>query len=86
MADVEVLPLGQRFAKPKWMRDGACLEHPELTWFPERGQPTGPAKAVCRSCLVRDDCLAFALEHPLTIGVWGGTSERERRKMRRHAA
>lgn len=88
MAGVDAVPLGMRFTKPRWMRDGACLEHPELSWFPERGMPTAPAKAVCASCLVRDECLAYALDNPLMHGIWGATSDRERRAMKRrqHAA
>jgi WhiB family redox-sensing transcriptional regulator len=72
-------------ARPKWQRDGLCLEHPELSWFPSKGQPTAPAKAVCSRCLVRPECLAFAIDND-ERGVWGGTSEAERRAMRRDQA
>jgi WhiB family redox-sensing transcriptional regulator len=64
--------------RPAWMADAACREHPEVNFFPGRGRAAESAKAVCRACLVREECLAYALEHHL-VGVWGGTTERERR-------
>jgi hypothetical protein len=48
--------------RPGWMRDAACREHPSVTWHPDRGEPTEPAKAICRGCLVRVQCLAYALD------------------------
>lgn len=68
-------------ARPAWQRDGACLEHPELDWFAGRADDQAAAKAVCAGCLVRPDCLAFAIEHR-ELGVWGGTTPQERRAMR----
>jgi WhiB family transcriptional regulator, redox-sensing transcriptional regulator len=59
-----------------------CLEYPELTWFPERGQPSAPAKAVCGRCLVQRECLDYALADPDLMGVWGGTSQRDRARHR----
>jgi WhiB family redox-sensing transcriptional regulator len=55
---------------------------PEL-FYPIRGEATAPAKAVCRDCIVRVDCLEFALDNREKFGVWGGLSERERRRVRR---
>lgn len=67
-----------------WAADAACREHPELDWFPQRGTTLGPQKAVCATCLVRAECLAYALAQGHSVpGVWGGTSDRERRVMRR---
>jgi WhiB family redox-sensing transcriptional regulator len=63
-----------------WMRDGACQEHPEINWFPERGENSEPAKQVCRNCLVQRECLAHGLG--IGHGIWGGSSERERRVLR----
>lgn len=66
-----------------WRRDAAGREHPELNWFPERGESTRPAKAVCDGCLVRSECLAWALDHEVTPhGVWGGLSPQERSAIR----
>jgi WhiB family redox-sensing transcriptional regulator len=62
-----------------------CLEYPELTWFPERGQSSAPAKAVCGRCLVQRECLGYALADPDLMGVWGGISMRERAQLRKAA-
>jgi WhiB family redox-sensing transcriptional regulator len=62
----------------------ACAdEDPEL-FFPEHGQvtQTSEAKSVCGSCSIRTACLSYALRHGVE-GVWGGTTEEERRAMRR---
>jgi WhiB family redox-sensing transcriptional regulator len=64
------------------MADAVCLEHPEVEFFPERGQSVEPAKALCRRCLVRVECLAYAVDDPDIVGIWGGTSQRERTRMR----
>jgi WhiB family redox-sensing transcriptional regulator len=70
-------------APPEWMADGLCAQvDPEL-FFPEAGAPNREAKAVCAGCEVRSECLAYALAHRERFGVWGGTTERERRRMRR---
>ena len=66
-----------------WQRQANCLGvHPDL-FFPERGASTREAKGVCRNCVVRDDCLEFALRNGEKFGIWGGMSERERRRLRR---
>ena len=66
-----------------WQRQANCLGvHPDL-FFPERGASTREAKEVCRSCVVRGDCLEFALRNGEKFGIWGGMSERERRRLRR---
>ena len=68
---------------PEWMAAGLCAQvDPEL-FFPELGCPTREAKAVCAGCEVRAQCLAYALAHRERHGVWGGCSERERRRMHR---
>lgn len=51
--------------------------------FPERGASTKEAKALCNSCTIKDDCLYFALDRKIKFGIWGGESERTRRKMRK---
>lgn len=55
---------------------------PDL-FFPERGASTREAKEVCRGCVVREDCLETALTNGEKFGIWGGMSERERRRIRR---
>ena len=72
--------------RPKWMAEGACRGMAAQTFFLERGGSAAEAKATCRSCPVEAECLAFALADPELNGLWGGTSERERKAMRRQSA
>lgn len=70
------------FERPGWFDDAACRGlDPEL-FFPERGEPTKPAKTICRTCRVREECLEYALVNVERFGVFGGMSERERRRIR----
>lgn len=73
------------FAQP-WMRDALCAQTDPEAFFPEKGGSTREAKRVCRLCDVRAECLIYALEHEERYGIWGGMSERERRKLRTDAA
>ena len=68
------------------MKDGACTEYPHSWFFPERGVEVTRAKSVCDTCSVKSECLAYALTNGEHHGIWGGTSERERRRIRRRAA
>ena len=75
--------------RPAWQRDALCLEYPDVSWFPERGESPEAAKAVCGRCAVRDECLAYgrAVDGPyLGSGVWGGLSPQARRALRRKVA
>lgn len=51
-------------------------------FFPKHGASTQPGKAICADCPVAQECLDYALEQGFTTGIWGGTSEHERRGMR----
>lgn len=75
--------LEELLKRPAWMADAACAEHPELQFVSGRGQSTEPLKAVCRGCLVRRECLDYALGDDGLQGVWGGTSTKERSEYRR---
>lgn len=66
-----------------WQDSAACIGADTAIFFPESGDPVGPAKALCRACPVREQCLADALERGEVHGVWGGLSAKERRKYRR---
>ncbi len=69
--------------EPGWQLRANCMGvDPEL-FFPERGSSTREAKEVCRGCVVREDCLDFAIANGEKFGIWGGMSERERRRVRR---
>jgi WhiB family transcriptional regulator, redox-sensing transcriptional regulator len=72
----------------EWIERAACLEHDPDLFFPVG--TTGPAvaqtaraKEVCEPCVVRRDCLAWALDTCQDAGVWGGLDEEERREIRR---
>jgi WhiB family transcriptional regulator, redox-sensing transcriptional regulator len=81
---VELL-LGQA-AQLAWQRQANCMGVDPDLFFPERGASTREAKEVCRGCVVREDCLEFALTNSEKFGIWGGLSERERRRIRRRRA
>ena len=64
------------------------LDEGPLAWqafFPEKGGSTREAKRVCATCEVREECLQYALANDERFGIWGGLSERERRKLKRRA-
>jgi WhiB family redox-sensing transcriptional regulator len=65
-----------------WVLRANCLGIDSDLFFPDRGEPTRHAKAVCLGCEVRHECLDYALDTGQKFGVWGGTSERERRALR----
>lgn len=70
-------------ADEPWKAEGLCREvDPEL-WFPERGEPVTEAKKLCHRCHVERECLDYALRNDEKFGVWGGLSERERRRLKR---
>ena len=68
--------------RPDWFVDAGCRGVDPDLFFTERGEHTGDAKAVCAECPVRVECLELALSTREKFGIWGGASERERRKMR----
>ncbi len=70
----------------EWQRQANCMGVDPDLFFPERGASTREAKEVCRGCVVREDCLEYALTNGEKFGIWGGVSERERRKIRRRRA
>jgi len=68
---------------PAWKAKANCMGVDPDFFFPERGASTREAKQVCRGCVVREDCLEYALANGEKFGIWGGLSERERRRIRR---
>lgn len=74
------------FAIPDWMTDGLCAQTSPDEFFPEKGQTTRHAKAICAECPVQRECLDYALANGERFGVWGNTSERERRRMLKEAS
>jgi len=69
--------------EPDWRDSALCAETDPEAFFPEKGGSTREAKAVCRNCPVKAECLAYALDKGEGFGIWGGLSERERRRLNR---
>ncbi|MFD5032279.1 WhiB family transcriptional regulator [Streptomyces sp. NPDC058405] len=74
----------------EWLRQAACADADPELFFPvgESGpaaEQAERAKEVCHSCPVERQCLEWALDTGRTSGVWGGTDEEERRRLRRRA-
>ncbi len=65
----------------EWMATGNCQDEPPATFFPSDGVGVEVAKRICAECGVRERCLEYALENRIDHGVWGGTSERQRRRI-----
>jgi WhiB family redox-sensing transcriptional regulator len=65
-----------------WRLDALCAETDPEAFFPEKGGSTREAKRVCSGCSVRTECLESALRNDERFGIWGGLSERERRRLR----
>lgn len=69
--------------RPAFHADALCREHPEVSWFLERGEPMGPAKDICGRCLVLAECTSWALAQDASLaGIWGGTTGPQRKRMR----
>lgn len=66
-----------------WREQALCAQTDSEAFFPEKGGSTREAKKVCLSCEVRDECLEAALYNDERFGVWGGLTERERRKLKK---
>ena len=68
-----------------WQGEALCAQTDPEAFFPEKGGSTREAKRICNRCPVRTDCLEYALSHDERFGIWGGLSERERRRLKRRA-
>src|SRR3954470_24515382 len=68
-----------------WQERALCAQTDPQAFFPEKGGSTREAKKVCLTCDVRGECLEYALQHDERFGIWGGMSERERRKLKKRA-
>ncbi len=64
-----------------WMADGHCRWEPPATFFPSDGVGVEVAKRICETCPVKSPCLEYALTQRIDHGVWGATSERQRRRI-----
>jgi WhiB family redox-sensing transcriptional regulator len=82
--DIVRLPLTE-VEELSWQERALCAETDPESFFPEKGGSTREAKRICSSCEVRRECLEYALANDERFGIWGGLSERERRRLKRAA-
>ena len=80
LADIFGLP-----EEASWQERALCSQTDPEAFFPEKGGSTREAKKICTGCEVRAECLEYALQHDERFGIWGGLSERERRRLKRRA-
>lgn len=64
-----------------WRSQALCAQIDSEIFFPDKGGSTKDAKQICSLCPVRLECLQTALDREERFGVWGGLSERERRRL-----
>ncbi len=67
----------------QWQERALCAQTDPEAFFPEKGGSTREAKRICLGCEVKDECLEYALANDERFGIWGGLSERERRRLKR---
>jgi WhiB family redox-sensing transcriptional regulator len=80
--------LAELFGLPEeasWQERALCAQTDPEAFFPEKGGSTREAKKICTGCEVRSECLEYALAKDERFGIWGGLSERERRRLKRRA-
>ena len=68
-----------------WQDRSLCSQTDPEAFFPEKGGSNRDAKRICMACEVRPECLEYALARDERFGVWGGLSERERRRVQKAA-
>jgi len=81
----EMLEVIDDAEEQEWQDRALCAETDPEAFFPEKGGSTREAKRICSGCEVRSQCLEYALAHDERFGIWGGLSERERRKLKKKA-
>ena len=67
----------------QWQDRALCAQTDPEAFFPEKGGSTREAKRICQGCEVKPECLEYALQNDERFGIWGGLSERERRRLKR---
>ncbi|NBO45627.1 MAG: WhiB family transcriptional regulator [Actinobacteria bacterium] len=82
--NLTILPLSEPSVL-QWQSEALCAQTDPEAFFPEKGGSTREAKRVCSACSVRVECLEYALATDERFGIWGGLSERERRRLKKQA-
>ena len=86
MHELELMSLlnaAEDVEEASWQERALCARTDPEAFFPEKGGSTREAKKVCVGCEVRAECLDYALGNDERFGIWGGLSERERRRLKR---
>lgn len=83
MRDFQLVDLVEDDGNFSWQEQALCAQTDPESFFPEKGGGTRDAKKTCLACDVRPECLEYALENDERFGIWGGLSERERRKLKK---
>ena len=84
--DAQLWGLFEPHEDVSWQHKALCAQTDPEAFFPEKGGSTRDAKAVCANCEVREKCLQWAIENDERFGIWGGMSERERRRYKKNQA
>ena len=74
---------GDSLKDTSWMEQGTCRDLPANIFFPSDGAGVEIARRICANCAVKLICLDYAVDNHIDHGVWGGESERERRRIAR---
>lgn len=69
------------FVDVTWHEDALCAHIGGDWWYPEKGESATAAKAICRACPVRAECLDYSLTWRQRFGIWGGATEHDRRDL-----
>ncbi|MFL0579767.1 WhiB family transcriptional regulator [Dietzia sp. 179-F 9C3 NHS] len=83
--DFGVTALFAEDEEESWQDRALCAQTDPEAFFPEKGGSTREAKKICTGCEVKAECLEYALANDERFGIWGGLSERERRRIKRGA-
>jgi WhiB family redox-sensing transcriptional regulator len=81
----EALFLLSKWVDQDWRAEALCARSDPNLWFSPGAIEHREAKRICNMCPVRAECLSYAMAEPIDHGVWGGMTERERRRHRREA-
>ena len=85
LVDLGVGTFFEDVEEESWQDRALCAQTDPEAFFPEKGGSTREAKKICTGCEVKAECLEYALANDERFGIWGGLSERERRRIKREA-
>jgi WhiB family transcriptional regulator, redox-sensing transcriptional regulator len=74
---------GRQTVGTGWMASARCRNRDPEVFFVRGASQSRRALRICQRCQVREDCLRYALDNEIEFGIWGGTTERQRRRMSR---